>query len=199
MRILAFSDIHRDKDAVHAIVEASQSADLVIGAGDFATHAMGALEVLPLLRDCSVPVLLVHGNHDDPDEINGFCADWKDGHYLHGTSVEFDGIKFFGLGGEIPSRNTYPWNASETEEYATRILSQCPEQAVLITHTPPYGTADLQKDGSHEGSIAIRDAISTRNIRLSLCGHIHNAWGMSGKVANAKVHNLGPTINWFEI
>ncbi len=199
MKILAFSDLHRDKGAARTIVEASRSADIVIGAGDFATKAIGALDVLTLLRDCKAPVLIVHGNHDVPAEIETFCADWKDGHYLHGTSVEIDGTIFFGLGGEIPSRNSHPWNASETEDDASRLLSECPDQTVLITHTPPLGIADLQKDGSHEGSTAIRDAILTRNFRFSFCGHIHNAWGMSGMITNTPVHNLGPGVNWFEI
>lgn len=199
MRLLAFSDLHRDKAATQAIVDASHSADLVIGAGDFATQALGALEVLSLLRDCRVPVVIVHGNHDSPDEIARFCADWTDGHYLHGTVVAIDGVSFFGLGGEIPSRNSHPWNASETEEEAARLLSRCPDGAVLVTHTPPFGTADLQSDGTHEGSTAICDAISASNVRINLCGHIHNAWGMSGKIANAGVHNLGPGANWFEI
>lgn len=199
MRILAFSDLHRDQAAARSIIEASGRADVLIGCGDFATRGEGAVETLRILRESVVPVVLVHGNHDDPDEIARFCSDWSEGHYLHGSSVTLSGVPFFGLGGEIPSRNEHPWNAAETEETASVLLADLPAGAVLVTHTPPHGTADIQRDGTHEGSEAIRSAIIAREPHLCLCGHIHNAWGMSGAINETRVFNLGPTINWFEI
>ena len=86
-----------------------------------------------------------------------------------------------------------------SEEEAHRLLQNCPKNAVLISHTPPHGCADLQKDGTHEGSRAIRDAIDEKQPILSLCGHIHFSWGASGKIGQSPVYNLGPSINWFEI
>lgn len=79
------------------------------------------------------------------------------------------------------------------------MLAGLPAGVVLVTHTPPHGTADVQKDGSHEGSEAIRSAIIAQKPRLCLCGHIHNAWGMSGMIDETLVFNLGPAINRFEI
>lgn len=198
MKLLAFSDLHRDQDAAQMIVDACRDADLVIGAGDFATRGEGATETLEILKKCLAPVILVHGNHDDPNEISRYCESWQDGHYLHGNAVTIGGQPFFGLGGEIPSRNSYPWNASETEAQATELLNHCPEDAILITHTPPLGVADLQNNGEHEGSAAIHAATSDQKPKLVLCGHIHNAWGMQGCVGSTRVHNLGPTVNWFD-
>jgi len=199
VRILAFSDLHRDKEAARAIVAGSAEADLVIGAGDFATRGEGASETLEILSQCNIPVILVHGNHDHPEDISRHCGIWPTGHYLHGNTVEIGGQVFFGLGGEIPARNDFSWNAAETEAKAAMLLSSCPKDAVLITHTPPLGTADLQKNGSHEGSAAIKAGILNCRPKLNLCGHIHNAWGQHGTVGHTPVHNLGPSLNWFEI
>ena len=51
MRVLAFSDLHRDQDAARAIVAASVEADVVIGAGDFATRREGLMERLDRSQD----------------------------------------------------------------------------------------------------------------------------------------------------
>ncbi|MEP2151700.1 MAG: metallophosphoesterase [Roseobacter sp.] len=199
MKVLAFSDLHRDNDAARALVTASAEADVVIGAGDFATKRIGARDTLDILAHCRVPVILTHGNHDDPDEVQLICARSSNLHYLHGTGMTVGGISFFGLGGEIPSRNTFSWNAAETEEHATRMLVKCPPDVVLVTHTPPHGVADLQKNGNHEGSDAISKAVQSFEPKILFCGHIHHAWGSSGQMGKTAVYNLGPTINWFEV
>jgi len=111
MKILPFSDLHRSVCASQAIVAASQLANVVIGAGDFATRGEGCLDTLRILKNCACPVAIVHGNHDNPSEISRVCADWSKLHYLHGNWVDIGGVNFFGLGGEIPSRNAFDWNA----------------------------------------------------------------------------------------
>lgn len=199
MKVLSFSDLHRDKDAATALLTASAEANVVVGAGDFATKLIGATDTLDILAQCRVPVILTHGNHDDPDEVQRICARHSNLHYLHGAAMTVNGVSFFGLGGEIPSRNTFSWNAAETEKQAAKILEKCPLNAVLVTHTPPHGIADLQKNGDHEGSVAILEATQTAEPKILFCGHIHHAWGSSGQIGATAVHNLGPTINWFEL
>lgn len=199
MKVLAFSDLHRDTAAAQHIVDSSSDADILIGAGDFATFGIGATDTLDILKTCTCPVIIVHGNHDDPETLRTFCADWENGHYLQGAAIKIGGHTIFGLGGEIPSRNTAPWNSSHTETDAAQMLETCPAGAILVTHTPPHGVADVQTDGTQEGSVAIHDAAQRLQPDLLLCGHIHAAWGMCGQIGPTKVHNLGPNPNWFEL
>jgi len=199
MKIFACSDLHRDVTATKNLLNASIGSDAIVVAGDFSTKGVGASDTLDVLAQSTVPVIVVHGNHDAPAEIAALCERSDVLHYLHGTSIVIDDVVFYGLGGEIPSRNSFAWNVSDTEEHAADMLALCPVHAVVVTHTPPFGIADLQKNGRHEGSAAILEMISVANPKLLLCGHIHHAWGMNGLCGSTRVHNLGPTENWFVV
>lgn len=199
LRILAFSDLHRDIAAAEKIVAASVEADILVGAGDFGTRGEGTLDTLEILREARKPIVLVTGNHDDSNALRDYCADWRFGHFLQGADWSYEGRIFFGLGSEIPRRNDAEWNESMSEEKAGGYLESCRSGSILVTHTPPLGTADLQKDGTHEGSEAILAAIQDKQPVLSLCGHIHFSWGKTGQIGHTPVHNLGPSVNWFEV
>ena len=199
MQILAGSDLHGDIAATRILVGAASAADVVIVAGDLGTKGEGALPILELLKTIPRPVILVPGNHDRLAEMRNFCAGWRDGHVLHGEGVRIQGVPFFGLGAEIPRTSTDVWNFAMTEIQASRGLSDCPVGAVLITHAPPKGVCDRQRDGRHDGSAAILDVLRTKGPRLNLCGHIHAAFGQSEKIGDCPVHNLGPTLNWFMV
>ncbi len=199
MRLLAFSDLHRDVAKAELIAAASASADVVVGAGDFATMGMGLADTLGILRRVTVPVLLVCGNHESLADLREACAGWAAARILHAEAVTLETVTFFGLGYEISTVPRGPWNSQISEEQASLDLADCPAGAVLITHAPPFGVADTQADGTHDGSRAIRAAIEIKKPKLSLCGHIHNAWGRSGMIGASPVHNLGPALRWFDI
>ena len=198
MRILAFSDLHRDREAAQNLVVASASADVVAGAGDFATHGHGMSDTLEILAAITVPLIVIAGNHDDLDELRAEMQRCSNVHVLHGEAITLSGTTFFGLGFEIGVKPGALPQSIIDETEAARLLNRCPQGTVLITHSPPFGLADVQRDGSHQGSHAIRDCIEKSAPVLNLCGHIHNAWGTSGRAGNCRVHNLGPTVNWFD-
>lgn len=199
MKILAFSDLHRNREIAQSIRDAAQAADIVIGAGDFATKGEGLADTFDILRGIAVPVVLVAGNHDNLAEMEAAMRGWPQPHLLHGNGAVIGGVSFFGLGYEIPAASDNPWNQRLEEAEAEEQLAHCPENAVLVTHSPPFGVADLQRNGEHQGSRAIRAAIEQRRPRLALCGHIHHAWGTMGVIGHSPIHNLGPTLNWFEL
>ncbi len=199
MKILAFSDIHQNKQVAKLIVESSIQADVIIGAGDFATCGQGASDTIDILKEASVPVIIVAGNHDSIVELKSLCENWPLGYFLHGDTVEIDNIVFLGLGGEIPARNGAHWNEALSEDNAKTILSSSQKYDVLVTHTPPFGHVDVEENGIHDGSEAILNALEDRQPRLNLCGHMHFSWGQSSQVGKTRVYNLGPRLNWFEV
>jgi len=69
MRLLAFSDLHRDRRQARAPVEMAAGADVVIGAGDFASMRLGLGGILDALSSIEVPVILIPGNNERVDAL----------------------------------------------------------------------------------------------------------------------------------
>jgi len=199
MRILAFSDLHCDRNAAKNILQESANADVVVGAGDFGIRGERSVELFEILKDISAPFLLVSGNHDRRSELASYCATKANMYLLDGSAQEIDEVTFFGLGGEIPSRSDMDWNEAIEEDVAAQLLLDAIPHHVLVTHTPPYGYCDLQSSGAHEGSEAIANAIKQHAPSLCLCGHIHNSWGSIAQLNETTINNLGPKSNWHSI
>lgn len=192
MKILAFSDLHRDLAAARSIVARAPDCDVVVGAGDFCTVRRGLPEVIEVLRDIRVPTVLVAGNAETPNELKSACTGWEAAHVLHGAGVEIGGVAFYGLGAAVPETPFGAWSFDLSEDEARRLLAGCPEGAVLVSHSPPRGTVDVDGSGRHLGSRAVADAITASTPRLVLCGHIHASWGARGWVGTTEVVNVGP-------
>ena len=84
MRILAFSDLHRDRAAAERVVAASPQADVVVGAGDFATMGQGLDDCLVVLQQIRAPLVIVAGNHEALDPLRSACGSIPTAHVLHG-------------------------------------------------------------------------------------------------------------------
>ena len=69
MKLLAFSDLHRDMAAAAELVERSAESDLVIGAGDFGSVHEGVGETIAALAAITTPTLLVPGNNETEEEL----------------------------------------------------------------------------------------------------------------------------------
>jgi Icc-related predicted phosphoesterase len=191
LKLLAFSDLHRDLDQTGRLVERSSDADVVIAAGDFASVHEGLEETIDALKPISVPTVLVPGNNETEEALRAACEGWDAATVLHGQSTEIDGTRFFGLGAGIPI-TPWDWSFDLDEDEAAQKLAQCPEDAVLVVHSPPKGHCDQSGAGDHLGSQAILDAIEAKRPRLAVCGHIHESWGAESEIGPTRVMNLGP-------
>jgi Icc-related predicted phosphoesterase len=195
--LLAFSDLHRDRRKAERLTALAADADVVIGAGDFATFHLGLDRTISELRVIDKPALLVPGNNESEDALWRACADWPSAKILHGETTEIDGVAFFGLGAGIPP-TPLPWSFDLSEQAANQKLEACPEDAVMIVHSPPKGHLDAVF-GRHLGSKAILNAIETKRPRLVVCGHIHQCWGQEATIGQTRVVNLGPDGRFFDL
>lgn len=200
MKILAFSDLHRDLDAAAALAEWSADVDVVIGAGDFCNVHEGLEEAIGALAGIMTPTILVPGNNETEDALRAAvsAADWEAATVLHGASTEVAGRTFFGLGAGIPT-TPWDWSFDLTDDEAAERLGGCPEGAVLVVHSPPAGHCDESSTGQHLGSAAILEAIESKRPPLAVCGHIHEAWGERSMVGPTEVANLGPAGAEFDL
>jgi Icc-related predicted phosphoesterase len=198
VRILAFSDLHRDLGQAAKLVEMSANADVVIGAGDFASIHEGLDETIGALASISAPTVLVPGNNETEDALREAAAGWSAATVLHGGGTEIEGVEFFGLGAGIPV-TPWDWSFDLDDEAAAERLAACPEGAVLVLHSPPQGHCDTNGSDDHFGSEALLRGIEDKHPRLAVCGHIHESWGCESRVGETPLHNLGPSGTWLEI
>jgi Icc-related predicted phosphoesterase len=191
VRLLAFSDLHRDLDQAARLVELSEEADVVAGVGDFASIHEGLETTIDALKPITKPTVLVPGNNETDDALRKAAAGWAT--VLHGEGTEVEGVPFFGLGAGVPV-TPWDWSFDLTEEEAEAKLAACPERAVLLSHSPPKGHVDKGL-----GSEAVLRAAEQKHPRLVLCGHIHELWGQESRAGDVRVLNLGPAGKMIEI
>lgn len=198
MKLLAFSDLHRDLDQAAELVAMSAEADVVIGAGDFASMHEGLEEAIEALAAIEAPTVLVPGNNETEGALRDAASGWSAATVLHGSGTEIDGVEFFGLGAGIPI-TPWEWSFDLDDESARAMLEPCPGGPVLVLHSPPQGHCDANGSGDHFGSPALLRAIEEKAPRLAVCGHIHESWGCESQINGTPVRNLGPKGTWIEI
>lgn len=192
MKLLLFSDLHRDIESARRLLEKSADVDVLVGAGDFAICRKGVGDCITILSEVKCPAVFVAGNGESFEELDDACRPWGNCHVLHGSEAKVAGVRFFGIGGGIPVTPFGSWSWDFTEEQASQLTSQCPEDCVLVSHSPPLGIADVTSRGEHKGSSTIRGLIDRCKPRLVVCGHIHDSWEHQEKIESTLVVNAGP-------
>jgi uncharacterized protein len=198
VKLLAFSDLHRDLGQAARLVEKSADADVVIGAGDFGSVHEGLEETIGALAPIETPTILVPGNNETVGALRGAADGWPTATVLHGEGIAIDGVEFFGLGGGIPT-TPWDWSFDLDEEEAAEMISAAPEGCVLVLHSPPFGHCDGGDPDTHFGSKALLAAVEEKRPRLVIFGHIHEAWGCQSAVGETPLRNLGPSGTWIEV
>lgn len=198
MKLLAFSDLHRDLGQAAELFAMSAEADVVIGAGDFASVHEGLGETIQALASIETPTVLVPGNNETEQALREAASSWSAATVLHGGGTAIDGVEFYGLGAGIPV-TPWEWSFDLDDDAAGQLLADCPEDAVLVLHSPPQGHCDSNGAGMHFGSPALLRAIEEKAPRVAVCGHIHESWGCESQVGSTPVRNLGPKGTWIEI
>jgi uncharacterized protein len=198
VKLLAFSDLHCDLEQAARLVAMSDEADVVIGAGDFASVHEGLRGTIGALSEIVKPTVLVPGNNETADALREAAAEWEAATVLHGEGTTIDGTEFYGLGAGIPV-TPWDWSFDLDDEAAAEMLAACPEGAVLVLHSPPKDHCDAAGDGGNFGSPALLQAIEDKRPRLAVCGHIHESWGCESTIGQTPVRNLGPKGTWLEV
>lgn len=195
MRILAFSDLHLDTAARDAVLAAAAGADLVIGAGDFASRRQGLRSFMAAFAPIADKAVFVPGNNETAEELRGATA----ARVLHGETTAVAGIRIAGLGAAVPPLPPLPWHSFDlTEAEAEAMLAGIDGADILVSHSPPRGVCDRHGQLGPIGSVAVLAAARRIAPRYLLCGHVHDDWGARGRIGTTQVMNLGPGQTWIE-
>jgi len=192
MKLLVFSDLHNDFRSASKLVELSNTADVVVGAGDFCVARQGLKEIIAPLSAITKPTVFVPGNSESDEELLQACRSWESARVLHGRRVTIAEVPFFGIGGGIPITPFGSWSYDFSEDEAYDLLRDCPSGGVLISHSPPAGVLDASSDGKSLGSQAVRETILIKKPKLVVCGHIHGSAGKIDRIGETTVINAGP-------
>lgn len=190
MRILAIGDEESkylwdffDKSKLEGI-------DLIISCGDLDPRYLTFLATLS-----NVPVLYVHGNHDEMYETvppEG-CICIEDKVYVH------NGVRIMGLGGSMryrPGSHQY----TELEMRMRYVKMKLRFQFIggvdiLVTHAPARNLNDGD-DLPHQGFQVFRSILDTYHPKYFLHGHVHMKYGRKHK--REDVYEDTQVINVFE-
>ena len=181
MKILAFSDIHGDINYLREIYRKSQkeNPDILICAGDLLNFWKFDIKIKELLEKFNKTILLIHGNHEEPNLIDKLCN--KNIINIHRNIFGFSNFKFFGYGG-----GGFNQEDKNLEKHIEKIKTKL-DNWVFITHAPPFNTElDLIYD-YHVGSKSIREIIEKFNPLLNICGHLHENFNIKDKIKNTKM------------
>jgi uncharacterized protein len=189
LKILVFSDIHADWRALERLL--AIEADYYVSAGDLVTWARGLDRCGALLQTRGERVYALPGNHESESDVAAMCARFGL-NALHGRHFQAGRWRIAGLGYSSPTPFHTPGEYSETElgERLERFADLSP--LALICHAPPYGTPlDCIRPGLHAGSTAVADFVRRRQPEHLLCGHIHEAEGVSALLGRTRARNVG--------
>lgn len=167
-----------------------EGIDLIISCGDLDPRYLSFLVTFS-----NVPVLYVHGNHDEiyekvPPE-GCICIDDKI--YVH------QGVRILGLGGSMRYRpGTYQYTEWQMKNRVRKLWFQLLRHRgfdILVTHAPAYQLNDGM-DLPHQGFRVFRTLLERYKPKFFLHGHVHMSYGRKHK--RYDVYQDTQVINAFE-
>jgi len=191
MKIFAFTDIHGDTKLIDKILQQikKESPNLLICAGDLSDFSTNLKNLILKFKITKVPLLIIPGNHETPEEIRQICKKTKFAIPLHSGSYEINDFIFFGYG-------TGGFNRIDKDfekiipKFKKTIKGN--KKIILITHAPPYKTKlDKLQHVGYQGSESIRKFIETINPIIHICGHLHENAGNIDKIKTTIILNPG--------
>jgi Icc-related predicted phosphoesterase len=187
MRIIAFTDLHGHKKAVEHLAEKikSYNVELAVCAGDISVFGNYMKDMLAALDKLSVPVLLIHGNHDEEEEIAELVKEHKNIIWLHKEAFEYKNFTFLGFGGG-------GFSDREPEFPPFAIKHQKKKNIVLVTHQPPFATTVDELGDYYVGNHDFRDFIDKVQPIVAICGHVHENANKHDIIEKTFVINPGP-------
>ena len=178
MRLYAAADLHGKRQHFDTVKEGVRTsrADAVVLAGDVLHYGRGR-PLLPMLENLPVPVFVVRGN-SDPTRLDHWAAASRNVCALHLNAVPFNGVELVGISGTlpIPFHSRAGWREAQGLKQLTALMHP---GSILVAHPPPHGCCDQVLGRFSAGSRGLARLVRATKPAVMLCGHIHEAAGMT--------------------
>jgi len=190
MKILAFADIHDSSRAFKELRRKvkEEKPDLIICAGDYTIFDHDLAKVTKKIAGLG-NVFLLHGNHEEKSSAKRETDKYKNIIWMHKKIVEYNGFIFMGFGG-----GGFQYEYPEFQKWVEKTESKWKgKKVVLITHAPPHNTLLDDVFGSHVGGKTFKKFVqqNRKDLRLFICGHIHECMKQKQKIGNCLIVNPG--------
>lgn len=167
MRILAVSDHESPYLWEHCDKTVFQDIDLILSCGDLSSEYLTFLATM-----CSVPVLYVHGNHDDH-----YAAKPPEGcTCIENQIYTYKGLRILGLGGSMRyTEGLHQYTQTEMDWRVRKLWLPLIRNGgfdILLTHAPAYGIGD-DTDLPHMGFTAFNQLMEKYLPSHMIHGHVH--------------------------
>ncbi len=171
MKILFLADVESKLYWDFFRKEDFEGIDLIISCGDLNPEYLSFLATM-----LTIPVLYVHGNHDDCYEKNppGGCICIEDQVY------KFNGLRIVGLGGcQRYKKGINQYTEGEMKRRVRKLrlpLLLSHGMDILVTHAPASGLND-EDNLCHRGFPAFNWMIDQYHPKYFVHGHVHMTYG----------------------
>jgi predicted phosphodiesterase len=184
MKITCISDTHNQH--LHIPPDWLEGGDVLVHAGD--VSGRGTLKEIEAFLEWFneqpyTHKIFIAGNHDFWFErttafvVNEMLQEkYPNITYLNDTGIEIDGVKFWGS----PVQPWfYDWAFNRMGTDICKHWDMIPlDTQVLITHGPMKGFLDMTTRGVSTGCpYLLEKSAEMTNLKLFVCGHIHEAYG----------------------
>ncbi len=200
MRILAAGDLHGDISLTKKLAQKAdkEKVDLVILCGDLTDFEQSTDNIIGPFKKVNKKVILIPGNHESIATAD-FLAEFYDVKNVHGYSVKYEDIGFFGCSAvnigihKIPEKEIFELFKKGFDKI--RYL----EKKIMISHTHPSETKMEKLSNFVPGSEGVKKALDTLKPDILLCSHVHEADGIEEMIGKTKVVNVGSQGKIFDI
>ena len=190
MKILAFGDLHGNKSALKRLKVKAKGVDIIVSSGDITWFGKNFDLILKELNNFGKTVLLIHGNHEDGNEMKKRISKFDFIEFIHNGSYRLGNYVFFGYGGG---------GFSKTEKVLERVIKKFKrtlkkrDRVVFVSHAPPINTkCDFIPGHGHAGSYSVRKFVEVIKPIYNINGHLHETFSKRDKIGNTIIINPGP-------
>jgi Icc-related predicted phosphoesterase len=195
MKLLVFTDTHDEESRLSILKSQAEQADIAVCTGDVTFFGENTEKILLELNAFPIPVVFIHGNHENLGEVEKILEKCSNIHFAHDNLVTIRGLQFLGYGG-----NGFRKREQPIEELPRKFPDAFHSRLVLLCHAPPADTRlDAIHDDWHVGSESLRELVVQKRPMLLICGHIHECFGEREMLAGTLCINPGPKGEYIEV